>query len=376
MNVPPMLARIARGPSSKAMAMPKPRPANVKRQRTRHGKLVWYYRHPGGGYTRLPDLFGTDEWWAAYEDAKGTFPAPDRRKRQRVKPGTFETHLAEYLEDHAFTRYAVNTRNQREGLLRAILSANPSMDTSEIDADAVRAGMKRRDPHPANEFLKALRAFFVWAVENGKAKTDPTAGIKKLTTSKPDVHAWTAAERERFMDAWPLGTMQRLAYAFMWEGFRISDAATFCPLDKDDDGMVEKVAKKSEGQQEPAPSTFQISDETTEAIWAVPAATTATKDTNAPPYLRSAKGIPFKSTESARTWFVKAIADAGLPKRCTPHGLRRARAVHEAEAGATAHQLMTRFGWKHISEAQTYTNAAERRKIAREAARNGNRKSA
>src|SRR5262249_58841047 len=44
--------------------------------------------------------------------------------------------------------------------------------------------------------------------------------------------------------------------------------------------------------------------------------------------------------------------EAGLP-RCTAHGLRKAGAVIAAENGATAHQLMSIFGWLTLKRPST-----------------------
>jgi integrase len=57
---------------------------------------------------------------------------------------------------------------------------------------------------------------------------------------------------------------------------------------------------------------------------------------------------------------------AGLP-HCTAHGLRKAGAAIAAENGATEHQLMSIFGWQTIKEAERYTKAARRKKMAGDA---------
>lgn len=54
--------------------------------------------------------------------------------------------------------------------------------------------------------------------------------------------------------------------------------------------------------------------------------------------------------------------EAGLP-----HGLRKAGAAIAAENGATELQLMAIFGWKTIQEAERYTRAARRKKMAGDA---------
>jgi hypothetical protein len=47
--------------------------------------------------------------------------------------------------------------------------------------------------------------------------------------------------------------------------------------------------------------------------------------------------------------------------------LRKAGAAIAAENGATEHQLMAIFGWQTIKEAERYTKAARRRKMAGDA---------
>jgi integrase len=61
-----------------------------------------------------------------------------------------------------------------------------------------------------------------------------------------------------------------------------------------------------------------------------------------------------------REWCNKA----GLP-HCTAHGLRKAGATIAAN-GASPHQLMAIFGWLTLKEAERYTQAARRKRMARD----------
>jgi integrase len=49
---------------------------------------------------------------------------------------------------------------------------------------------------------------------------------------------------------------------------------------------------------------------------------------------------------------------------CSAHGLRKARAAEIAESGATAHELMGVTGHQSLQEAERYTKAARRPKLA------------
>ena len=64
-------------------------------------------------------------------------------------------------------------------------------------------------------------------------------------------------------------------------------------------------------------------------------------------------------------WFREQCDKAGL-KHCSAHGLRKAGASIAAENGASAHQLMAIFGWLTLKEAERYTQAARRRRMARD----------
>jgi integrase len=66
-------------------------------------------------------------------------------------------------------------------------------------------------------------------------------------------------------------------------------------------------------------------------------------------------------------WFRRRCNEAGLP-HCSAHGVRKAAAVRAAENGATTHELMAMFGWMTLREAERYTKAAQRKKLAGRAA--------
>ncbi|MFS8371613.1 tyrosine-type recombinase/integrase [Acetobacter indonesiensis] len=55
------------------------------------------------------------------------------------------------------------------------------------------------------------------------------------------------------------------------------------------------------------------------------------------------------------------------PKRCSPHGLRKAAARLLAEAECTTHQIASITGHKTLSEVERYTRAVELKRLAKEA---------
>jgi integrase len=57
------------------------------------------------------------------------------------------------------------------------------------------------------------------------------------------------------------------------------------------------------------------------------------------------------------------IAQAGLPDRRVTHGLRKAAARRLAEAGCTAHQIMSMTGHQSMKEVERYTKAVEQKRL-------------
>jgi len=76
-------------------------------------------------------------------------------------------------------------------------------------------------------------------------------------------------------------------------------------------------------------------------------------------------GQPF-SADSFGNWLRGRCDEAELPQ-CSAHGLRKAGAALAAENSASARELIAIFGWLTMKEAECYTQAARRRRLARNA---------
>jgi integrase len=79
-------------------------------------------------------------------------------------------------------------------------------------------------------------------------------------------------------------------------------------------------------------------------------------------FICTEKGRPYKK-ESLGNAFKDACVAAGILNK-SAHGLRKAAATRAADNGATAHELMAIFGWLDIKEAEIYTKAADRNRLA------------
>jgi integrase len=83
-------------------------------------------------------------------------------------------------------------------------------------------------------------------------------------------------------------------------------------------------------------------------------------------YLHTQKGTP-RSVKALGGDFRRWCDAAGLPPRCSLHGLRKGGARRLAEAGATAREIMAITGHKTLSEVQRYTDAVEQARLAEQA---------
>lgn len=81
-------------------------------------------------------------------------------------------------------------------------------------------------------------------------------------------------------------------------------------------------------------------------------------------YLMTEYGKPF-TAKGFGGWLSDRRKEAGIPEGYSAHGLRKHSATQLAEEGATTNQLMAWFGWKTSREAERYTRAAQRKKLAR-----------
>jgi integrase len=79
-------------------------------------------------------------------------------------------------------------------------------------------------------------------------------------------------------------------------------------------------------------------------------------------FLVTKQGKPFTAAGFGG-WFRNQCNEAEL-RQCSAHGLRKAAAVRHALNGATAPELMAWFGWKSITQAQRYIEAANRLRVS------------
>ena len=155
---------------------------------------------------------------------------------------------------------------------------------------------------------------------------DPTRDIKQRSIKGDGFHTWTDDEIAQFEAHHPIGTKPRLALALLlYTAQRRSDVVRM-------------------GRQHIKDGVLTVKQQKTGVTLAIPVHPELQAVLDATPsehltFLVTATGKPYGGnafSEQFRNW----CDAAGLPKRCKPHGLRKAACRRLAEAGCSANEIM------------------------------------
>jgi len=329
--------------------MPRKLPPNVERDRSRHGKLRFYYRKGKGKCTRLPDPNDL-EFEAAYLAAISNRPPP-QINTPNIAHGTLSWLIDRYRESSTWANLSNATRRQRENIFKDTITRSQNIPLSKVNRASLQAAIESRaaTPAQANNFLKAMRGLFKWANQQLLIPFDPTIELQRVAYKTDGFPTWTIEDARAFRNYWREGTMERLAFElFLVTGIRRGDM-------------------HRAGRQHLRGNTFTLATEKTGAVVSPVFPETLMRLIEQTPsghmqFLVSSTGKPFGSKESFGNWFGKAARAAGIEKNA--HGIRKLAATLIAEAGGTSHELMSHFGWADLKEAELYTRGADRKRLS------------
>lgn len=337
----------------------------------RHGNVRLYFWRKGQRKVRIREVPGTAEFDARYreliEQSETGALVVDPAHGTPV-PGTWRWLCVAYMSSARWKQLdPAATQRPRRGILESTFSEPVYPGAKEtfagfplarMTAKAVRVLRDRKadTPEAANCRVKAIRAVFTWALEEELVRANPARDVPYLKTASDGHHSWTVDEVRQYEKRHPIGTKARLALAlFLFTGFRRSDAARVGRQHASDGWF--KLRQFKNRNRHPVDIEIPILPELQRVIDASP-----TGDLT---YLVTEFGRPFSIAglgNKMRQW----CDEAGL-HHCSAHGLRKAGATIAAENGATEKQLMAIFGWKTSKEAERYTRAANRKKMAGDA---------
>lgn len=335
--------------------MPRKLPLFVQRDRSRHGRVRFYFRRDKGRRIRLPDDLQSQEFKDAY-DACLRGEAPKPRTPARVPADSLQWLVDRYMESAAWQKELSPASQKQRRLIFAdaiTRSANPRF--ADITQATIELAVQKRaaTPAQANNFLKAMRGLFAWAKTNGHVAVNPALGVARLRYKSAGFTAWTVDDAKAFCERWPVGTAPRLAFElFIVSGLRRGDVHQVGHQHIRGGTLAIRASK-------PPHHLITI---------ALPASlldTIAATDTGDMALMVKDNGEPFKSKESFGNWFSARCRDARLPKGKSAHGLRKLSATLAAEAGSSAHDLMAHYGWSTVQQAEVYTKGADRVRLGK-----------
>jgi integrase len=332
-----------------------PRKQFLSHEKTRHGKMVWYFKR-NGRRVRLPATYGTDEFNAAYEKAlTGSTTIVEAPK---LKSGSIKWLIDQYKRSSDFSNLAASTRRQRDNILLQVLKDEKTagMPFVLLSKQHIKKAIDKRatTPEAANNFLKTMKHLCSWALSAEHIDIDPTASFSKINVKTDGFHTWSVEEVEKYRAFHKVGTRARLAIdLLLFLGLRRSDVVVVGRQHLKEGVISLKTTKTGVWVYLPVFKQLQ------ESIDATKTADLA--------FLATAAGKPFSSAASFGNWFRDQCVAAKMPDDCRAHGLRKAGATIAANEGATAHELMAMFGWSRLAMAEVYTREADKRKLARAA---------
>jgi integrase len=329
------------------------------REKTRHGKYVWYYRDGHGARIRIHGEYGAPEFNAAIAAASRGAIAPGGVKTalSHTDPNSFGWLVDRFLKSPGQQAMAITTQKARKNVLKRIVEkgcgSQAYRELTDADIRTLRDQIAARGTVAmANGAVAILRVMFNWAVEEEKLlRTNPCLGVKALKYKGGTNHCWTDEEMQTFEAAYPLGTRERLAYSLLlYTGQRSSDIVRMGRQHLKDGWLT--TARQQKTNKAAAVPVLPV---LAEAIAAGP-----TGDLT---FLVSDDGAPLTVSRFG-VWFRDACDKAGVPD-CTPHGLRHAGATRLAERGAKASTLQCIYGFT-LAVAERYTRTANHRRSALE----------
>jgi len=304
---------------------------------------------------RLPGLPWSPQFMPAYEMALGTAPAGVGAKRNR--PGSVASAVASYFGSTEFCDdLAPSTQAIRRVLLEKFRREHGDKPIALLPRKFIDEMLRALRRGARKNWLKALRGLLQYCVAEGLCKEDVTASIRLAPSQGGSFHTWTDDEIAQFEAHHPVGSKPpaRLRALLLYTGQRRGDVIRM-------------------GRQHIKDGVLTITQQKTGVRVAVPvhpqlrAIIDASAGVNANlTFIVTQRGKPFPG-HSFTAWFRKHCDDAGLPKRCVVHGLRKAAGRKLAEAECRAHEIMAVLGHTTLKEAERYTKDFDRAKLARSA---------
>jgi integrase len=272
----------------------------------------------------------------------------------RIKPGSVSAVVTEYFDSQQFfASKSAGTQRMRRGILERFRAAYGDRPFALLPTEWIEALLDNKPPHAARSWLMTLRSLCQFAVKRGWLRPDPTANIKLASVKSDGFHTWTDDEIATFKAYHPIGSTPLLALALLlYTAQRRGDVVKMGRQHIRDGVLTVKQQKTGK------PLMIPVHPELRTILDATPSGHLT--------FLVTATGKPYGGnhvSESFREW----CDAAGVSKRCSAHGLRKAACRRLAEAGCSANEIASISGHASLDEVARYTKAADQARMARNA---------
>ena len=337
----------------------------------RHGNRRLYVRR-GARKVRIREKLGTEAFAQSYADALSALDrdAPATRPTIKAAPaGTLGWLAACYFGSAEFRGLDPKSQATRRAIIEECLREPRKPGSTDLMRDCpigmlspahvkMLRDRKADKPGAGNNRKKYLSSMFGWAIDCGILRSNPARDVRRIRYATAGFYTWTIDDVRQFENRHPVGTKARLALALLlFLGVRRGDVVTL-GRQHVRDGTLRHVPRKTRHRR------HTLSEK---PILPILADIIAKSPTGSLTFLETKFKKPFTAAGFGG-WFRKRCDEAGLPQ-CSAHGLRKAGASIAAENGATDRQLMALFDWTTAKQANSYTEAANRKQLAAEASR-------
>ena len=331
--------------------MPRKLPPFVESWLDHDGNRRLYFRVGRGRRIALPLPVGSDEFNRAYQAALAGEVAPMRKAPGSASAGSIAALIVSYKRSEGYIGLRATSKTGYTSRLEHLRVQHGHRSINGLSRERIITGILQPfagRPGAGLATLKMLRVLIRHAINIGWIKHDPSLGIKRPKTQ--EIRSWTDAEISTFERRWSVGTKERLAFALMlYTGQRRSD-----------------VHRMTWG--DVSGTTIRVVQQKTQRKLVIPLhralrTVLSVAEREHITILNTQYGQPF-SVDGFGGWLRSAITAAGLPLDCQPHGLRKAAGRRLAEAGCTAHEIMSVLGHQSLSEAERYTRDADQAQLA------------
>jgi integrase len=327
----------------------------------------------GGFSTYLTGIPWSEDFMRQYAAALGGVQA---RKAligaNRTLPNSLGALIEAYLDPNStslFKTRAAETRRTQRNILGNFAAQHGDKPVFRTDNNGRRIMLltrghmqaivngKAATPFAQRNFLNTVNVMFQWAADEGRIPLNPALGVRRDRVKTTGYRTWAEAEIAQFEARHPIGTKARLALALLlYTGQRRSDVVRLGRRHIHDDLLIIDQGKTEGGDE--AHLEIPVHPRLHEIIEATPMVGVKT-------FLVTHFGKPY-TAPGFGNWF-RELCDAAGCQGLSAHGLRKACARRLAEIGCSAHQIAAITGHATLKEVARYTNAADRKRMGREA---------